>query len=225
MDNINSYKNAFVGREHIIGFSLKANPNPEIIKIVLENGLSVVAVSGFEIRLALDMGFAPERIYFNGNGKQKWEMSLAISNGCIMNVDSVFNARQLVRLVQEFDTPIKVLIRLNVDLDTQVHPYLQTVSKNSKFGIIDNDFNEVLSILRPCPLIKIIGLHCHLGSTIDDVSIYTKLFILLEKAIRDHADALSDVEIVNVGGGLGINYHHDEAKVPIVVVDGGSTGD
>ena len=52
-----------------------------------------------------------------------------------------------------------------------------------------------------------------LGSTIDDVSVYTKLFALLEKAIKDNADLLGDIRIVNVGGGLGINYHHEESQV------------
>ena len=94
--------------------------------MVFDAGLSVVAVSGFEIKLALDLGFPGSRIFFNGNGKQKWEMSLAIANGCIMNVDSVFNARQLVKLTEGFAKDIEVLIRLNIDLDTQVHPYLQT---------------------------------------------------------------------------------------------------
>jgi len=83
------------------------------------------------------------------------------------------------------------------------------VSKNSKFGVIDNDFRDVLGILLPEPRIRIVGLHCHLGSTIDDVSVYTKLFDLLEKAVKDNSDLLGDVRIINVGGGLGINYHRD----------------
>jgi diaminopimelate decarboxylase len=110
---------------------LKANPNPEIVRLVQRHGLSVVAVSGFEIRLALDLGFPGNRIFFNGNGKQRWEMRLAAENDCIMNVDSIFNARQLVKVVEDLDKEIEVTIRLNVDIDTQVHPYLQT-GENTK---------------------------------------------------------------------------------------------
>ena len=127
--NIDSYLSAFVGRDHIVGFSLKANPNPEIVRLVHRRGLSVVAVSGFEIRLALDLGFPGGRIFFNGNGKRRWEMRLAAENGCVMNVDSVFNARQLVEVVRGVDPAlgdVEVTIRLNVDIETQVHPYLQT---------------------------------------------------------------------------------------------------
>ncbi len=83
------------------------------------------------------------------------------------------------------------------------------MSKNSKFGVIDNDFRDVLSILMPEKRIRVVGLHCHLGSTIDDVSIFSKLFVLLEKAVEDNRDLLGDVRIINVGGGLGINYHRN----------------
>jgi len=124
--NIFAYKDAFAGRDHVIGFSLKANPNPEIVRIVQSHDLSVVAVSGFEMRLALDLGFPGNRIFFNGNGKQHWEMRLAAENDCVMNVDSMFNARQLIKVVEEMNKEIDVTVRLNVDIDTQVHPYLQT---------------------------------------------------------------------------------------------------
>lgn len=86
----------------------------------------MVAVSGFEVKLALEIGFPGNRIYFNGNGKRPWEMALAIENGCIMNVDSVFNAKQLVKIVQEKDKRVEVLLRLNIEIETKVHPYLKT---------------------------------------------------------------------------------------------------
>ena len=124
--NIRGYKTSFAGRANVIGFSMKANPNADILRLMLTEGASIVAVSGFEIRLALDVGFPGSRIYFNGNGKQDWEMRLAIERGCVMNVDSVFNARQLVKIVGEIGRKIDVTLRLNVDIETQVHPYLKT---------------------------------------------------------------------------------------------------
>ena len=128
-ENVRSYKDAFADRKHIIGFSLKANSNKRLLAFMKREGLSLVAVSGFEIRLALDLGFPGERIYFNGNGKQEWEMRLALRNGVIMNVDSVFNAKQLVDIIQSSPTVkyAEVTIRLNIDLDVHVHPYLNTV--------------------------------------------------------------------------------------------------
>eukprot|EP00094_Tigriopus_californicus_P006372 TCALIF_06136-PA protein Name:"Similar to LYSA1 Diaminopimelate decarboxylase 1, chloroplastic (Arabidopsis thaliana)" AED:0.17 eAED:0.17 QI:0/0.4/0/0.83/1/1/6/0/354 len=146
------------------------------------------------VKLALEIGFPGNRIYFNGNGKRPWEMALALENGCIMNVDSVFNAKQLVKIVQEKDTSVEVLLRLNIEIETNVHPYLKTASQKSKFGIVDGDFQETLKVLLPEAQIK-----------------------LLEKVIEENAPALTNINLVNVGGGLGIKYYHEESKdVPTV---------
>ena len=126
IENIRAYKNGFGDRKNLVGFSMKANPNTEVLKLVLEEGLSIVAVSGFEIRLALDLGFPGSRIFFNGNGKQEWEMRLAVERESVMNVDSVFNAVQLVKLVEELGKEVEVLLRMNIDIETNVHPYLNT---------------------------------------------------------------------------------------------------
>ena len=73
-----------------------------------------------------------------------------------------------------------------------------------------------MEVLKPCKKISIKGLHCHLGSTIDDVSIYTQLFEQLNKIISEYPNTLGNVEIVNVGGGLGINYLHDASHMPTI---------
>ena len=105
--------------------------------------MSIVAVSGFEIKLALEVGFPGNRIFFNGNGKQIWEMELAIENNCIMNVDSVFNAQQLITLIQAKGKEIEVLLRMNVELEADVHPYLKTglvvfaSAKDTNFTVAD----------------------------------------------------------------------------------------
>ncbi len=197
---------------------MKANSNPEILRLMLSQDLNIVAVSGFEVRLAVDVGFPGSKIFFNGNGKQKWEMSLAAQNNCVMNVDSIFNARQLVNLVESEDISVNVMVRLNIDLDPDVHPYLNTVSKESKFGVIDEDTRVVFEILHEASnRIKIIGLHCHLGSTINDVTIYAQLFHILEDQVIEYKEYLADVSVINVGGGLGIDYKHEkDSSVPSI---------
>ena len=129
-------------------FICQSNPNPEIVRLALREGLSVVAVSGFEVRMALEMGFPGRRVFFNGNGKQRWEMRLAAERGCVMNVDSVFNARQLVEVVrgQVGAAVLEVTVRLNVDIDTQVHPYLRT---GTALVAEQRDFFQSITALLP----------------------------------------------------------------------------
>jgi diaminopimelate decarboxylase len=67
--------NVWYVRNMYVLIRVQANANREILKIVYKKGLSVVVVSGFEMRLALDTGFPGSRIFFNGNGKQEWEMT------------------------------------------------------------------------------------------------------------------------------------------------------
>lgn len=92
-------------------------------------------------------------------------------------------------------------------------PVFFAVSKHSKFGVIADDFQETLSILSGCPRIRITGLHCHLGSTITDVSIYSQMFGRIEQVLAEFKDSLKDAHLINIGGGLGINYHHEKSKV------------
>ena len=88
---------------------MKANYTPEILKIIKEQGLSVITVSGLEIKLALKIGFQGKQIFFNGNGKQIWEIELAIENGCFINVDSKFDATNICSVAEKKDAVVQVL--------------------------------------------------------------------------------------------------------------------
>ena len=108
IDNIKAYQQAFSSMSSLIGFSMKANYTPEILKIMREHGLSIITVSGFEIQLALKCGFEGKQIFFNGNGKLIWELELAIEAGCYLNVDSKFDARNICRVAEEKDQVVQV---------------------------------------------------------------------------------------------------------------------
>ena len=101
LKNIHSYKESFPGGSYKIGYSMKANHNPTILKIMKDEDLSIVTVSGYEILLALKTGFLGSQIFYNGVGKQRWEIELAVTNSCFLNVDSVFDAELISQVVRE----------------------------------------------------------------------------------------------------------------------------
>jgi len=209
LENIRSYKSAFGSLAHRIGFSVKSNFNPAILKLMLSEGLNAVTVSGNEIKLALKVGFKGHSVFFNGNGKKKWEIVLAVENDCMINIDSVFDAENVVRVAKEKpDKIVQVLIRLNPALPVEVHPYLSTGTDCSKFGISESNLEEVLSILKKNPKIIIVGIHIHLGSTIKDVSVFTAIHEYAKKVLARNHENFMHVKIINVGGGLGIDYTH-----------------
>jgi len=198
---------------HRIGFSVKSNYNPAILKVMCEEGLNAVTVSGNEIKMALHVGFQGSSIFFNGNGKQQWELELAIEHNCMINIDSVFDAANVCKLGRETDKIVQVLVRLNPSLPVEVHPYLDTGAATSKFGVGEADLDDVLSILKKNVKVIIIGIHIHLGSSIKDVSVFTATHEYAKKVLARNHENFMHVKIINVGGGLAIDYTH-QTKLP-----------
>jgi hypothetical protein len=98
-------------------------------------GSGAVLVSGNELKLAMKAGFDPSRTIFNGNGKLPWELELAAEAGCLVNVDSEFDFENIAAAAKRVGKKVKVLLRINPDVDPQVHAYVSTGLASSKFGI------------------------------------------------------------------------------------------
>lgn len=208
VENIRAYKTAFGRLNHRIGYAIKANYNPALLAIVKEEGLSAVAVSGNEVRLALEVGFDGGDIFFNGSGKQVWELELAVENQCYVNVDSGFDAVNICRVAESKGKIVQVLVRLNPRLAALVHPHLATGLATSKFGVDERDLGEILETIKQCSRVVIVGIHVHLGSTIKDVSLYTTLHKHIKQVLARNHEHFKHVKIINLGGGLGVDYTH-----------------
>lgn len=209
ISNIKGYQDAFSSISSMIGFSMKANYTPEILKIIRDHGLNVITVSGCEIKLALKCGFKGKQIFFNGNGKQSWEIELAIENNCFLNVDSKFDSVNICAVAEKQDSVVQVLLRLNPSFSADVHPFLST-GKSSKFGIPESDLLDVLKTIKANSKVVIIGVHIHVGSTIRDVSVFTAVHQYCKKIIARHYDSFKHVKIINIGGGLAVDYFHQD---------------
>lgn len=190
-----------------INYSMKANGNPAILKIMKENGCSLTLVSGLELKLALELGFPPDEIVFNGNGKQQWEIDLAIRSGVMLNIDSVFNLKQTIDGSKRANALVNILLRVNPNIEVDVHHYISTGKAGSKFGLDDIELKEVVSALRTNKELKLVGLHCHLGSTIENVDVIGESTERLVKLFRHlQKERFAELKYINIGGGLGIPY-------------------
>ena len=98
-------------------------------------------------------------------------------------------------------------MRLNPSFSANVHPFLNT-GKSSKFGIPESDLLDVLKALKPNSKVIIIGVHVHVGSTITDVSVYSAVHEYCKKTIARNYESFKHVKIINIGGGLGVDYLH-----------------
>ncbi len=212
--NYAAYSNALQGTEAIIGYAIKANNNLTLLKRLSACGSGAVLVSGNELRLALAAGFNPQRTVFNGNGKTLDELRLAIEHQVLINIDSEFDLAHIRTVAVASNKTANVLIRINPDVDPEVHPYVSTGIKNSKFGIRNERLNWFLSNIREETYLNLVGVHCHLGSTIKKVRIFrdaTERMVDFIHAIQAEGFQL---RYLNLGGGLGIDYERTGEEIP-----------
>ncbi|KAG8070592.1 hypothetical protein GUJ93_ZPchr0006g45738 [Zizania palustris] len=213
--NFTAYRDALEGLRSVVGYAVKANNNLRVLQLLRELGCGAVLVSGNELRLALRAGFDPTRCIFNGNGKTLEDLILAAESGVFVNVDSEFDLENIVTAARAAGKQVPVLLRINPDVDPQVHPYVATGNKTSKFGIRNEKLQWFLdSIKSHSNDIKLVGVHCHLGSTITKVDIFRDAAVLMVNYVDEIRAQGFELEYLNIGGGLGIDYHHTNAVLP-----------
>jgi diaminopimelate decarboxylase len=181
-----------------IYYACKANSNVSILKIFKNLGSGVDVVSAGELFLALKAGFTPDRILFTGNNLAPWEMEYAIDHDVLMTVDSLSQLKTYGKLNPHTD----VCIRINPNLGAGHHKHVITGGLQSKFGIYHTKMGEVKDIARKYDL-HIIGVHQHIGSGILD----SQLMLHGITSLLEVAAAFSDIQFIDIGGGLGIPYY------------------
>eukprot|EP00891_Asterochloris_glomerata_P008055 jgi/Astpho2/8055/fgenesh1_pm.00120_%23_4_t len=213
-NNFQAYAAALKGLDSIIGYAIKANNNLIIMKHLQHLGSGAVLVSGNELKCAVAAGFDTTRTVFNGNGKLPWELDLAVEHGVLVNVDSEFDLKNIIEAAKRQHKPVRIMIRINPDVDPQVHPYVSTGIANSKFGIRNSHLQWFLDEIKKEPLVQLAGVHSHLGSTITQVNIFRDAAVIMTDFVKEIRDQGFDIQYLNIGGGLGIDYHHRGDKLP-----------
>lgn len=207
---------ALQGIAHRICYSVKANGNLAVLKVLQRAGAGADIVSLGELRRARAAGFAPDTIVFSGVGKTAAEIEEAVAAGIgFLNIESTSELAVVSAVARRFGGTVRVGIRVNPDVATQTHPYTKTGEKTAKFGI---PFDEVVSIARRIAAdghLKLRGLAMHLGSQLTDVEPYHRGTVkLLELVAAVHASGITTLEALDVGGGLGVRYHDEQAPTP-----------
>lgn len=199
-----------------IHYALKANNNDRILQIIKDLGFGADCVSGNEIAKALEIGFTPEEIVFAGVGKTDKEIRLALKNRIhCFNCESLQEMEVLDQLAGEMTTTAPIALRINPDLDAKTHHYITTGLEENKFGIYFEDLEKAFSLLKRFKHLNLIGLHVHIGSQVTDLQVFKGLCVRVNKMQSWLNEHHISIEHVNVGGGLGIDYHHpDQQAVP-----------
>ena len=198
-----------------ICYSVKANSNLAILKLMKGLGAGFDIVSGGELERVLLAGGDPERVIFSGVGKSVADIDFAIKAGIgCFNVESVQELNRLEARARLLSRVAPVSVRVNPDVDAQTHPYISTGLKQNKFGVPEAQALEMYRRAAASDVLDVRGIDCHIGSQIEDSAPY----VAARDRLLNIVDTLSsegiNVEHVNLGGGFGIRYR-DEAEFDI----------
>ena len=192
-----------------VHYAIKANANPRILQLIAANGLGADCVSGGEIKAALAAGFPANQIVYAGVGKSDWEINLGLDNDIFcFNVESAAELEVTQELAAAKGKVAPIALRINPEVDAHTHAKITTGMKENKFGINLSQIGGVFERIKQMDHVKLIGLHCHIGSQITDMSAFRNLAIRMNEIQEELAAHGLEVENLNFGGGLGIDYYH-----------------
>ena len=179
-------------------------------RLVAEEGLLLDVATGGELHVALHAGFPPERIVFHGNNKSNAELTAAldVDVGRIV-ADSFDELDRLEHLATERSARLSVLVRVTPGVEAHTHEFIETGTLDSKFGFTTRDGVALEAARRvvESPVLRLRGLHCHIGSMIERLDAYARaVAIVVDLCAAIEASTGTRVEELNMGGGLAARY-------------------
>ncbi len=201
------FAEALKGREHLVCYAVKANPNLAILDLFARLGAGFDIVSGGELQRVLAAGGTAGKVVFSGVGKSEAEMRMALEAGILcFNVESPSELDRLNAVAGSMGKVAPISLRVNPDVDAKTHPYISTGLKQNKFGVAYAEAFDLYRKAASMPHLRVTGIDCHIGSQLTEAS----PFIAAAEKVLALVDKLKAAGIVlehiDLGGGLGIRY-------------------
>jgi diaminopimelate decarboxylase len=194
-----------------VHYALKANFNEQVLKAIQKSGFGADCVSGNEVKKAIEIGFDPGKVVFAGVGKSDREINEALNNSIYcFNVESVQELGVINELALKQDKKARVAIRINPNVDAHTHQYITTGLEENKFGVNQWELPACVEELKRCSNIELIGIHFHVGSQITNLDVFKSLCLKVNELNTWFLERGFDLKVLNVGGGLGVDYHHPD---------------
>ncbi len=201
---------------YCVHYAVKANANPQVLRMIRQAGLGADCVSGGEIEACIRAGFPSSKIVFAGVGKSDWEINLGLDHDIFcFNVESIPELEVINELAAAKGKTARVAFRLNPNVGAHTHANITTGLAENKFGIDMPDMLRVIEEASHMEHVRVVGLHFHIGSQILDMSDFEALCNRVNELQSELERHRITVEHINVGGGLGIDYQHpNRVSVP-----------
>jgi len=213
-DRFERLDSALAGVPHRVHYTLKANSNAAILRLLRDLGAGADVVSGGELFRARRVGFEPRDIIFGGVGKTERELREALEAGVMLiNVESGDEVRLLDRIAGELGVIAPIGLRVNpeVTVDSS-HRYIKTGEKGAKFGIPFDDVLAVAHVASTLPNARLVGLDMHIGSQIFRLDPYLDGVDRLAGLLGElRASGVDTIRYLDIGGGLGVAYDGEQS--------------
>jgi diaminopimelate decarboxylase len=210
-----AFDSALAGRPHLICYAVKANSTLAILNLFARLGSGFDIVSGGELERVLKAGGEPGKIVFSGVGKTTAEMRRALDVGIrCFNVESEPELERLNEVAATLGKRAPVSLRVNPDVDAGTHPYISTGLKENKFGIDIAIAEAVYAHATTLPHLEIIGVDCHIGSQLTQVTPFVDALARVLALLDRLATRGIDIKHLDLGGGLGIRYRDELPPEP-----------
>lgn len=207
---------AFRSVPHTMCYSVKANSNLSILRLLAKSGAGFDVVSGGELQRVLRVGkrFAKKTV-FSGVGKTRDEMDAALHAGILLfNIESESELLFLAERAARWKKKAPVAFRVNPDVFAETHPYISTGLREHKFGVPIDDALRLYRTASNQPWLEVRGVSVHIGSQITSVQPFATAMGRVAELVRELASLGLGIRYVDAGGGLGIPYHHGEENLP-----------
>ena len=210
-----AFDQAFAGLDHLTCFAVKACSNLAILNLFAGLGGGADIVSGGELFRALKAGIDPAKIVYSGVGKSKEEINQALAAGILMfNLESEQELEAVAACAAELGRTARISFRVNPDVDPKTHAYISTGLAKNKFGIPIEDAPAVYQRAAALKGVEIVGVSCHIGSQLTEVSPFIDTVAKLKDFLAKLAAADIKVRYLDIGGGLGIRYKQENPPEP-----------
>ena len=210
-ENIENLQKNFKSFNPLFCFAVKSNTNKYLLNEISKFGFGADVVSLGELIRAISAGISPNKIVFSGVGKTAREIEYAINKKILLiNAESKSEILQIEKIAKLKKKTINIGIRLNPNTDAKTLKEISTGKKENKFGVNEKTFLELVNYIKNSKNLNLKCLSVHIGSQILDDKPYLKMLNVLDKVIRKSNHKF---EYVDLGGGMGIDYDHNNKKL------------
>lgn len=211
-----AFQHAFRKAPHTVCYSVKANSNLAILRLLagMDCGFDVVSGGELERVLRADKR-AARRVVFSGVGKTREEMVAALKAGILLfNVESESELWVLAECAARLRTTAQIAFRVNPDVSANTHPYISTGLQKHKFGVPIGEARALYAKASGTRHLKVAGVSVHIGSQITDLEPFGATMERVAKLVHELRRDGHEIEFVDAGGGLGISYEGSEGGRP-----------